>query len=237
MVFFTGDIHGNINPVIEFIDEQALSSDDIIVLLGDVGLNFWGARHGDSRKKQRLNKKGVQILCIHGNHEMRPQALESYREFSWHGGIVYREAAYPNLLFAKDGEIYDLNGRKAIAIGGAYSVDKYYRLTGAGYWWPDEQPSPEIKLRVEEKLDSVGWSVDIVLSHTCPQKYIPVEAFLPFVDQDYVDRSTEQWLDSIEDRLDYDAWYCGHWHINKRVDKMHFLMECHESLGDHEYPE
>ena len=34
----------------------------------------------------------------------------------------------------------------------------------------------------------------------------------------------------IEDKLSYDAWYCGHWHINKRIDKMHFLMECHEIL-------
>ena len=69
------------------------------------------------------------------------------------------------------------------------------------------------------------------MTHTCPEKYIPVEALLPGINQDFVDRSTERWLDAIEDKLSYDAWYCGHWHINKRADKMHFLMECHEHLG------
>ena len=112
---------------------------------------------------------------------------------------MYKESTYPNLLFAKDGEIYDLDGHKAIAIGGAYSVDKYYRLASGGHWWPDEQPSDEIKRRVEEKLASVSWRVDIVMSHTCPDKYIPVEALLPGINQDFVDRSTEKWLDTIED--------------------------------------
>ena len=28
----------------------------------------------------------------------------------------------------------------------------------------------------------------------------------------------------IEDKLDYKKWYCGHWHINKRIDKMEFLF-------------
>jgi 3-oxoacid CoA-transferase subunit A len=57
-----------------------------------------------------------------------------------------------------------------------------------------------------------------------------MEAFLPGLDQSLIDHSTEEWLDTIEDRLDYKAWYCGHWHINKRIDKMHFLMHEVESF-------
>ena len=48
-------------------------------------------------------------------------------------------------------------------------------------------------------------------SHTCPRKYEPVEHFMPGIDQSKVDKSTENWLDTIEDRLDYKEWYCGHW--------------------------
>jgi len=230
MVFFTGDIHGDIYSVIEFIEEQELTSDDIIVLLGDVGLNFFGNRYGDSKRKRKLNSFSVHILCIHGNHEMRPDTLSTYREYDWQGGKVYQEMAYPYLHFAKDGEIYELDGRTAIAIGGAYSVDKYYRLRTNGYWWSDEQPSEKIKRKVESKLESIDWKIDLVLSHTCPAKYMPIEAYMPGLQQDQVDHGTENWLDSIEDKLDYSAWYCGHWHINKRIDKMHFLMECHETL-------
>ena len=60
--------------------------------------------------------------------------------------------------------------------------------------------------------------------YTCPYKYIPREAFLPMINQDSVDDSTEKWLDNIESRLYYERWYCGHWHISKRVDKLHFLF-------------
>lgn len=44
------------------------------------------------------------------------------------------------------------------------------------------------------------------------------------LEQSKVDTSTEEWLDKIEDRLDYQKWYCGHWHINKQIDKMEFLF-------------
>ena len=54
------------------------------------------------------------------------------------------------------------------------------------------------------------------------------------VDQSTVDNSTEQWLDTIEDRLEYEAWYCGHWHINKRIDRMQLLMESYEEIPTEE---
>lgn len=69
----------------------------------------------------------------------------------------------------------------------------------------------------------------MVLSHTCPLKYEPTEMFLPMIDQSSVDNSTEAWLDRIEDRIHYKAWFCGHWHTDKRIDKMHFLFHSFES--------
>ena len=73
---------------------------------------------------------------------------------------------------------------------------------------------------------------DVILSHTCPFKYEPIETFLPGIDQSTVDTSTEEWLDKIEESVDYKAWYCGHWHINKRIDKIHFLFHSFETNQD-----
>ena len=153
--------------------------------------------------------------------------IKSYKTKEWHGGIVWHEEAYPSVLFAKDGEIYDLEGLRHIVIGGAYSVDKFYRLSRGYGWWSDEQPSEEIKQYVEQQLKENA--IDVVLSHTCPFKYEPVEEFLPGIDQSTVDDSTEKWLDVIEETTDYMAWFCGHWHTNKRIDKMHFLFHQFES--------
>lgn len=230
MILITGDIHGKVYPVAESVDRFGLGSGDTIVLLGDVGMNYYGNKRGDMHRKRQLNRLGVTMFGIHGNHEMRPETIDTYHETQWHGGSVYVEDEFPNLLFAKDGEIYEIAGKKAVVIGGAYSVDKWFRLRNDLDWFPDEQPSQEIKARVEKKLEEVGWKVDMVFTHTCPAKYIPREAFLSQVDQSTVDNSTEEWLDTIEDRLSYEDWYCGHWHINKRIDRMHFLMESYEEI-------
>lgn len=103
------------------------------------------------------------------------------------------------------------------------SVDKHYRLERGLGWWSDEQPSETIKKHVEKRLEDNGKRIDIVLSHTCPLKYEPTEVFLPFIKQTDVDKSTEIWLDTIEDSLIYDKWYCGHYHTEKQIDKIVFL--------------
>ena len=168
----------------------------MIVLLGDVGANYYRDQR-DNLLKALLNDLGTVFLCIHGNHERRPTTIPGYVETEWHGRRAWVQPEYPNLIFAKDGEIYTLNGLRYLVIGGAYSVDKYYRLSRGWGWWPDEQPSKEIKAYVEQQIQSK--SFDIILSHTCPFKYEPTEMFLGVIDRRTVDDSMERWLDTIED--------------------------------------
>lgn len=104
-------------------------------------------------------------------------------------------------------------------------MDKFYRLKHGGNWWNNEQPSAQIKQAVEQRLAQLGNQVDAVLSHTCPLRYEPMEVFLGSIDQSTVDKSTEEWLGTIEEQLSYRKWYCGHYHTSKRIDKMEFLFE------------
>lgn len=227
MIFYTGDIHGNNTDIIEFCKMHELAASDVVVLLGDVGANYYTGKR-DRKMKEAFAKVAPTFLCIHGNHEMRPDTIDTYKQREWNSGIVWYEEEFPNLLFAKDGEIYEIEGIRHIAIGGAYSVDKYYRITRGYGWWADEQPSEEIKAYVEKQLAMK--EVDVILSHTCPYKYEPREMFLSFIEQDTVDDSTERWLDTIEEKTDYKAWYCGHWHTDKRIDKIHFLYHTIETM-------
>ena len=50
-----------------------------------------------------------------------------------------------------DGEIYDIDDKKVMVIGGAYSVDKWYRLKMNYKWFEDEQISEEEKSFVEKQ--------------------------------------------------------------------------------------
>ena len=227
MIYITGDIHGSLEPIFDLVEKYEPKEDDIIVILGDVAVNYTG-RLRDKFIKEEMNNIGITFFCIHGNHENRPQNIASYQEKNWNGGRVLYEEDYPNILFPVDGDIFELEGNKCIVIGGAYSVDKFYRLRNGYNWWPDEQPSLAIKEYVEEKVKNN--KIDIVFSHTCPYKYIPTECFLSGIDQSKVDNSTEQWLDTIEEAIEYKAWYLGHWHTDKHIDKMHFLFHSVETL-------
>jgi len=71
-----------------------------------------------------------------------------------------------------------------------------------------------------------------VLSHTGPKKYEPVEYFLSFIDQRKVDKRTEEWLDSIEENLNYEKWYFGHYHCEKLIDKMRIIYNSILELGE-----
>ena len=140
MVYYMGDIHGNPLPAVFACRQMNMTHEDTLVLLGDVGANYYGDER-DARTKKSLAKLGPKILCIHGNHEMRPESITSYSSKVWRGGKVWYEPERPSLLFAADGEVFDLEGIKHLTIGGAYSVDKQYRLERGYSWWADEQPS------------------------------------------------------------------------------------------------
>lgn len=223
-VFLTGDTHGQFDRIVQFCNRQEVVPENTFVILGDVGVNYYGDRR-DKRNKELLAEIPVTFFCLHGNHEMRPSKELGYELSEYHGGQVWVQPEYPNILFAIDGEIYDFNGNSCIVIGGAYSVDKFYRLARGWNWFADEQPSEEIKAKVERVLAERNWKIDIVLSHTGPEKYEPTEVFLPMVDQSTVDKSTEKWLGEIEAKLDYERWYFAHYHIAKEIDKMRIMFD------------
>ena len=232
MVYVTGDIHGNPEYLIYKAQSLGLTKNDILVILGDVGANYY-LNKKDDRLKEALDKYiEATILCIHGNHEERPWNVEGYYLETWNNGLIWKQKQFPKLLFACDGSVFDLDGISCLVLGGAYSVDKYYRLQSGYAWFPEEQPSDEIKEAVDLQLNNINYKIDAVFSHTCPFKYEPIEEFISCIDQSTVDDSTEHWLDEIEDKLEYKAWFCGHWHTNKHVDKMHFLFGDWELLED-----
>lgn len=223
IIYITGDKHGNFTDVINFCNTHNTTIDDILIILGDAGINYYGDKR-DRQLKLQLSKLPITLFCIHGNHENRPRNIQSYSTKIWNNGLVYVQEDYHNILFAENGEIFNLNGKDFLVLGGAYSVDKYYRLENGWRWFEDEQLSTDEKIRIEWFLNLNKWNVDYVLAHTCPYKYIPREWFLDCIDQSTVDNSMEIWLDEIESKIVYDKWLCGHFHGEKKIDNIEFLF-------------
>lgn len=222
MIYITGDTHGSYSRIRKFCRRQQSSRQDLMIVLGDTMLNYFQDQR-DQQMKEKVSAIPITFLMLHGNHDIRPNESNGYRLMPWMGGQVWIEEQYPDILFAKDGEIYHLDGQPVLTVGGAYSVDKEYRLAHGYHWFSDEQPSAAIKLAAEQNLAEHDHQVAVILTHTCPLRYLPTEALFSSIDQKTVDQSTEQWLDSIEQKVSYQNWYCGHFHIDKTTDKITFV--------------
>lgn len=235
MIYITGDTHGDFDRIHGFCKRMSTTKEDVMVILGDVGFNYH-LDHRDIQKKERANKQDITWFCIKGNHEKYAGAIQTYKEKEAFGGTVYIEEAYPNIMFAKDGEIYTfrVNNQetKVLVIGGAYSVDKHYRVTRGLNWFEDEQPSKTVKLKVEKVIKKHGHDIDYIFSHTCPLRFEPIEWFLTGINQSTVDNSTEKWLDTIYDSVDVKRWYCGHYHGQKLDKNVRFMFGNYVEFGE-----
>ena len=225
-IYLTGDKHADFEDLVMQSFRYGFTSRDLLIILGDVGINYFG-NYRDTMHKDMLSQVRGTILCIRGNHEMRPtdpKLGSIYHEIDWMGDKAYVEDAYPKFIMAADGARYHINGRSFLVIGGAYSVDKPWRLARGYQWFPDEQLTDAEMATIRDKVQTHGNREDIILAHTCPYDHRPVECFISGVDESGVDHSMERFLQEIVDKAEYRQLYCGHWHIDKQDAKIRFLF-------------
>lgn len=240
--FITGDKHRNFDNVKSFCRDMNTRRKDVLIILGDTGFNYYEDSRDDKLKKE-ISDLNITLFCLHGNKENRPQNVGTYGVRSFCGGKVYYEPKYPNIYFAIDGETYTFEGKKYMVVGGAHSVDKIHCLEEDKPFWEDEMPDDNIKAKVEERLTLENNKIYGMMTHTCPIDYLPTEMFMSTrqnaaikrkprkakskkLFKPDIDRSTEEWLGKLEKEIDYEIWYCGHYHIDKQIDKIN--MMCHE---------
>ena len=237
-LIFTGDTHGSIATVsrIDNIKRnmpEYKPEETMVVILGDAGLNFW-LNNTDKKYKKLLNSMNYHIYCVRGNHEQRPELVKSMVLVNDENvdNVVYMEETFPNIRYFVDGKIYNLLGYKCLVIGGAYSIDKWYRLARAGYskneaetadpkkcgWFKDECLTTAEMEAIMKKVKSE--SVDFILSHTCPLSWEPTDLFLNGIDQSIVDKSMEVWFDKLKDNIKWKYWLFGHYHAD-RIERPH----------------
>ena len=240
-VYITGDLHRNFNRLKSFCRKNQTTLNDWIICLGDVGINYYQDKSDDVLKKS-LTKLPINLFCVRGNHEVRPEHIKGYMSVGMQAasgspaisGTAKWDERYPNQFFACDGFSYrlqtdDAKKLNALVVGGAYSIDKYYRLQNKWNWFPDEQLNNEEQKQVLELVASTTQNTryDIVLSHTCPARFVPTELFLKGIDQSRVDVSMEVFLDKLYTLFPNDKphWYFGHFHGNKYENDYTMLYE------------
>lgn len=225
-IWACGDLHGSHLPIENFWrrhkDTINFSKEtDCIILLGDVGANYY-LNGRDNYFKKKMEKLPFTFFCIRGNHEARVSDVVYMNPESWHltkmfGNLVYYEDKYPSINYALDTiNVYNIsikdNTYKTLIIPGAYSVDKDYRLAKGWSWFENEQLSSEEMKDGRRIIKENRYNFDLILSHTCPINYEPTDLFLSFVNQSTVDKTMERFLGEIDYQVNYKLWLWGHYH-------------------------
>ena len=94
MFYITGDTHGDFSRYLAFADKIQPTEQDVMIVLGDAGLNYYTGEK-DAVRKRFVNSFPFTTFCIHGNHEMRPADIPSYQTKEYCGGMVWYEEEYP----------------------------------------------------------------------------------------------------------------------------------------------
>ena len=259
-----------------FPEQKELTKEDFVVILGDFG-GIWETNRFKFEETMQekyaldaLDKRSFTTLFVPGNHEnydrltgctdeallnswlykkMPPsekaKLRQGYPRQSWHGGTV--RVIRPSVLMLERGDIFDIDGKKCFAFGGARSHDirdgilypadysdkesfdaerrkwirhgKQFRISGIS-WWKQEVPSPQEMQHGYDTLQEfrkTGGVVDFVFTHDAPSS-----------DKIYMgyggDQTFSTYLESLRDKMDYGKWFYGHLHDNRRVLDKHYLL-------------
>lgn len=221
-IHIVGDLHAHKHSIHKAYQAGHIKEDDLVICLGDVGINY-GQETNRTGERKAFAKFPFQFLFVYGNHEQRPEELDNYQRTeierltkeNYHVndcGVVYMDPAYPNQWFAIDGAAYIINNSSFLTVGGATSIDRARRKPFQS-WWPTEN------IRAADITKALNHGVthfSIILSHTCPEVLIPFE--------DKYNNPDEKLLDVLYEQLTWDYWFCGHWHINKEIEKDSFYF-------------
>jgi len=222
MIFLMGDLHGRyelpkIGHFLNRFPELKFTKSDYFIVLGDFGIP-WNKRDLDTI--DMFKRYPFTTLFIEGNHDNDP-LLNSFPIKHKFGGRV--NALSKTLFRLRRGEIYNIEEKSIFTFGGAYSVDKYLRTEGIS-WWPEEEFNEEERSNALINLETVNYKVDYVLTHAMPTN---IKAMWGFTQHS----RTEKFLSYLNEHLQFEKWYSGHYHVDKKYDKYRCLYDDIIPLG------
>lgn len=158
-IFITGDIHARLDDRFYYLT-GCMKDTDTLIVLGDFGFSW-------NEITEMLWESAdfpFTTFSVLGNHENFDRIYNDYEEVEIFGGKAYKMS--DRTYYAKNGEMYEIEGKKFFVFGGALSIDKDYRTPGLS-WWCQEIPTKNDYNHALEILEKNGWTFDYLLTHTC----------------------------------------------------------------------
>ena len=221
-VYVIGDIHGDFNILeARFGDVRSsfnVEKKDVLFVAGDAGfVNSYENAESKQKRIQNLNSLPFIIIVVLGNHE-NYDIIESFDEVSIFDGKCYKEKDV-DVYYAKNGQIFNIDGYKYFTFNGGLSIDKEQRLQmqekyGIKFWWDQEIKEEDFN---EAYMKYFSYRLDYVITHDVPTTiFNKLTQFIPgrFKDQTC---PLQPFLEKLYILKKYKHWYAGHYHPSYKV--------------------
>ena len=203
-IMLMGDVHGNGAMMKSFLDSDC----DLLIQLGDFGFIWKRLDYKYNKFIRHFEREypNKTILFVPGNHE-NYDSIEKMPITTVFGGKARRVAK--NVFALERGEIFNINGKNFLAVGGADSIDKSFRFPGQE-WWEQERISYKQSNEILEKAKFFP-EINYVISHTCPVSFLKENSQFTYSPLNPL--SVETFLEVLLQELNNPKkWFFGHWH-------------------------
>ena len=243
-LFVCGDMHGipsdtrKINAR-NFPEGKHLSEQDVIIQLGDFGWIWYpfGVNKEQEHWLDWIAEKPFTFAFLPGNHENYDiiETLPTIQKWGSTVAVLRRKTG--DIYILLKGNLYTINGKTILAIGGAKSIDKIYRIPYKS-WWPQETLTKAEEDNTLDNLESVNNIVDYVLTHTCPT-HLVLDMFEndtenAFYGMQKIHDPVSEFLEYLDNIIAFKEWHFGHMHKDQRIEKYNCVYQCHYNKPPHE---
>lgn len=209
MILIIGDVHSRfevINQQIEFAEQNAGTTIEAVIVLGDMGIYSRPLERFFANEKQRFNRP---VYFIEGNHEefsIFDRLVDQYKDF---------------MTYLPRGQVTQICGIRFLSLGGACYMDALNSPSGS-----------EIKHQdIAKCLNHAKEDVSIIITHDCPKGIgVPNSPGLEF----YGEPGFEHSQDLLK-HFAPQIWFFGHhhrWFNSKAGNTMfHGLPESWKGFG------
>lgn len=207
MIYLISDIHGELNfkGLLQYVEKS--SENDLLLILGDVCLNFEDTEENRAFTEYFLSIKKP-IAFVDGNHE-NFDFIKSFPEEDWCGGRVNRLS--PSIVRLQRGNVFEIEGKRFFVFGGCKSGKRWHDM---GLYHPGDEPTKEELSLARENIKKYDGKFDYILTHKY-EETPPHGTFCP---------ELAELTTYIEENTTYKYWYSGHWHANRDTDEKHILV-------------
>lgn len=248
MIYITGDCHGEFKKFSNssFPEQKQMTKKDVVIICGDFG-GIWDTDKDSPHENhwlKWLNEKSFTTVFVDGNHENFNRLNNDFDTVEFCGGKVHK--IRDSIFHLKRGEVYEIEGKKFFAFGGANSHDindgildrddfesdykfketiRRWRKKGKEFrvknvsWWEEELPSEDEFRYAADMLNKYSHNVDFVITHCAPQSIAEKLYHAPMRSDDLT-----IYFDKLLEKLDFRYWFFGHYHEDKKIDDRFILL-------------